>query len=1109
MPAAMPSEATHDAGRSGFGGIGKFLLTALAYTAAGLLALPLAIPPGYGSPLYPAAGIALASVLAYGWRMLGAVGLAAFCVNASLIAARGAQAWGAYAMPAVVGVAAVLQAGIGALLIRRFVGQPLSLTLPADVVRFMAACTASSVLSASLSTAALHGFGLLPAAGLPFAWGTWWVGDLTGLLIATPIALTLIGKPASAWLPRRLPVGLPLAFATGLLALGIVQVSRWNQERVQATFDHDASTASLSVVTQLQQPLQALEALRGVFAVNGRLSRSDMQTATRHWLGNGAIRAMGWSQRVAFQDIADFEAEAVADGLVGFRVVDRVAGMAAAAQASAWVPATAAASAAASAAWLAGSTPATRPVSSPVNGREVIAIRHIEPLRGNGAALGVNALSVPAAKNAILSAIDSGRPQASAAFQVSQQSADRQSPGIVVYQAVYDQAADSGSPATPAARRSRFLGVVFVTLAIDAQLAASDGALPAYLEPCLVDAGGGDAPPVRLAGSTGCDRLAAAFVHDRAFVYAGRPWSLRVQAAADAVPGADDRSTWIFATAGLLSASLLGAALLIVTGRTRRIESAVQERTAALHAEAGERQLAEAALRASERRLRDIVDNVPIGVVYSDLDGRVIQANAFLCELTGYAEDELAALPPEALTHPDDVAEDAALTAQLLAQEIPGYRRHKRWIARNGAVLRVQQTVSLLHDAQNRPWRIVGVVEDITEHLRLEDAERAREAAEASNRAKSEFLSRMSHELRTPLNAMLGFAQLLDIDQRYPLAPAQRPWVGQIQQAGWHLLEMINDVLDLSRIESGNLRLQTAPLDLGELVEASVALVAGAAAERGIRISDDLGGAPVGALGDATRVKQILTNLLSNAVKYNRDGGRVHVSSRSPAPNRVEISVTDTGLGMTAAQLGELFVPFNRLGRERTALQGTGIGLVISQRLAELMGGTIVVKSLPGEGSSFTLVLPKAIDPDTVRGELEAAEALPAEYHRRLVHYVEDNETNVEVMRGIVAQRPQVQLDVSGNGLDGLAAVRERRPHLLLLDMHLPDISGLELLRHLKAGADTADIPVVAVSADATSTQIEAALAAGAARYLTKPVTVTEMLVVIDDFLDRAVTDFG
>ena len=629
--------------------------------------------------------------------------------------------------------------------------------------------------------------------------------------------------------------------------------------------------------------------------------------------------------------------------------------------------------------------------------------------------------------------------QVTTGFRLAQQGDNNGGTGVVLYQAVYE-----GEAASMAQRRSAFRGLVFVALAMDRQLDNIAGKVPKYLDLCIVDANP-HAVSHRLAGRVGCDVAALPLLHEREFIFAGRPWNLRVSARPEDVPDAIDRSAWIFSAAGLLSAAMLGASLLITTGRTRRIESAVRDRTAALRAEVGERHAAEAALRTSEQRFRNILDNVPIGVVYTGLDGRMIQCNPRFCELTGYSEAQLADLMPAALTHAEDLSHDEMLAAQLVRGEIPIYRRHKRYVTRSGAAVWVRATVSLLRDPQNQPWRIVGVVEDITEHLRLEEAERAREAAEASNAAKSEFLSRMSHELRTPLNAMLGFAQLLEIDQRHPLAATQRPWVGQIQQAGWHLLEMINDVLDLSRIESGNLRLQIATVDLPEVVAATVALVSSDAARRDIRISQDLGPGTAGILGDATRVKQILINLLSNAVKYNADGGRVHIASRLTAPDRVEISVTDTGMGMTPEQMEELFKPFNRLGRERSALQGTGIGLVISRRLAELMGGSIGVKSFPGEGSSFTLRLPKSIDPDTVRSPFDALETMPAEYHRRIVHYVEDNETNVEVMRGILAQRPQVQMEVSVTGLDGLAAVRARRPHLILLDMHLPDISGLEL----------------------------------------------------------------
>jgi len=366
----------------------------------------------------------------------------------------------------------------------------------------------------------------------------------------------------------------------------------------------------------------------------------------------------------------------------------------------------------------------------------------------------------------------------------------------------------------------------------------------------------------------------------------------------------------------------------------------------------------------------------------------------------------------------------------------------------------------------------------------------------------------MSHELRTPLNAMLGFAQLLELDQRHPLADAQRPWVAQIQGAGWHLLEMINDVLDLSRIESGTLRLHPEPLELPPLFDSTRSMIDGEAQRRGITVTQQIDEGAALVLGDATRVKQILTNLLSNAVKYNNERGRIHVTASTCGVDQVEIAVTDTGLGMTAEQLAGLFQPFNRLGRERSVQEGTGIGLVISQRLAELMGGTLRARSTEGVGSSFIVTLPRVVDADTVRSDLDELYTTSSGYHTRIVHYVEDNETNVEVMRGILAQRQQVQLDVSVTGLDALAAIRQRRPDLILLDMHLPDIDGMELLRHLKSSAATIDIPVVVVSADALPARVEAALEAGARRYLTKPVSVAELLAAVDEALEKADTKY-
>ena len=686
--------------------------------------------------------------------------------------------------------------------------------------------------------------------------------------------------------------------------------------------------------------------MRGVATVSATLDRDSFRRATLPWTaGSESLAALGLSERIARSDVAAFEARERAAGATEMHVVER---------------------------WGSAGGP-------PTADDPLVVIRFIEPIDGNAPAIGLNARSVAGARAAIDSAARSGQPTASAGLTLAQGGR-----GVVVYQALYR------SDGVLADERERALrGVVFATLRPDRLLGTLRERLPATLGLCLIDKDATAGQRV-LAGPPSCDSATPELhSHEAAMAFAGRQWALRAQSA-PAVGSIGIGRTWPLALISLAGSALLGALLLTITGRARRIESAVAERTAELEqrtaefqAEAAQRLRTASALRDSQNRLRNILDHTPIGVAYTDTEGKIREANPHLRELLGRGSERLAGTPIAALLHPEDRAAEAQARARLLAGEVPMAHWHLRCISATGETVFTRASVSVLRGGQGEARRMVWVIENITEHLALEEAQRARKGAEAANRAKSEFLSRMSHELRTPLNALLGFTQLLELDRKQVLARHQLEWTAQMRQAGWHLLEMINDVLDLSRIESGHVELEPRALDLPELVESARTLLQHNADKRRVTIEVHLGLGARAAIGDATRVKQILTNLLSNAIKYNHEGGSVIVSSRLSQEGRVALDVIDTGPGMATPQLAQLFQPFNRLGREGGSIEGTGIGLVISLRLAELMGGALHAKSTVGMGSTFTLELPRAAVEATPSQLHDDVEVEPATYRRR------------------------------------------------------------------------------------------------------------------------------
>jgi signal transduction histidine kinase/CheY-like chemotaxis protein len=410
-----------------------------------------------------------------------------------------------------------------------------------------------------------------------------------------------------------------------------------------------------------------------------------------------------------------------------------------------------------------------------------------------------------------------------------------------------------------------------------------------------------------------------------------------------------------------------------------------------------------------------------------------------------------------------------------------------------------------------RRAHVLNLVEQRTAALRqsMGDLETARASAEAANQAKSEFLSRMSHELRTPLNAVLGFAQVLELGA---LTDAQQQSVLQITKGGQHLLELINDVLDISRIETGNLALSEEPVLVEDVVSDALELIEPLAAQRGIRCSSvGSEGASGYVLADRQRLKQVVLNLLGNAVKYNRPAGTVTISYEQCGADRLRIKVADTGPGIPADQRLRLFEPFDRLGADQTNVEGAGIGLALSRRLAEAMNGRVDIDPEDGPGATFWIELARTESPverhQRTAGKAPIARTQGApDQPGHTVLYVEDNLANVKLIEHVLDYRPDIHLITAMQGRLGIDLAHQHLPELILLDLHLPDIGGETVLAELRAHSDTVTTPIIVLTADATERQHARLMAAGATAYLTKPIDVRELLDLVDRHLTTAHT---
>jgi len=496
-----------------------------------------------------------------------------------------------------------------------------------------------------------------------------------------------------------------------------------------------------------------------------------------------------------------------------------------------------------------------------------------------------------------------------------------------------------------------------------------------------------------------------------------------------------------------------------------------------------------------------IFDASPDMLCLIDVKGRILRVSGAQEAILGYPAWELNGRPLLELVHPDDAPKVKSELDRIGRGEGKRFDVRYKLARADGMWTTVATRGRAVVDDNGEPIAIAAVSRDVTgDVLQEQKLLLAVAAAEQASQAKSEFLSRMSHELRTPLNSVLGFAQLLEMDE---LSQSQTEAVGHILRAGRHLLGLIDEVLDISRIETGHLEMSMEPVELRSLVADAIALTSPMADRAGVAVSVTGDLDPLACVyADRQRLLQVLLNLLSNAVKYNSIGGKVLVTCAALKEGHLGVAVSDTGIGIRQEDMAKLFEPFERLGADRVGIEGAGVGLTIAKNLVERMAGVLEVFSTVGEGSTFEVVLKEAPNQRNTKSAPDLGEPdVPAESRLVTVLLIEDNLANLTLIENLLTRRGSVRLLAAMHGTLGIDLARQHQPDLVMLDLHLPDQTGEQVLRTLQSDPATSQIPVVIVSADRSDEQERAMRNLGAVDYLVKPFDIKDLLGCVDSAL--------
>lgn len=981
-------------------------------------------------------------------------------------------------------LSSVLNAMLGAYLVRRVSGFPTRLDRPSNVISFLLlGGPVPALLSASIGTTTLFFAEQVSRAQLTMSWWSWWVGDTLGVFMLAPILLAFLAEPRREWHYRRWWITGPMLGCLVMVVMGFRGANAFELAAIHNELDKTAETISDDTQRSFSLYTETVTALQNFLTVHPQTTREEFsEFATESLREHRAIRALEWIPRITEAQRPNFIERAHRMGLTDFQITQR---------------------------------DDHGQITVAEQREEYCPVLYIEPFAENQAVAGFDMLMRPLRRTAMENAVARATIQATAPLQLIEE-VDRLS-GFMLIAPVFAP----GKPhSTFEERRENLLG--FVAGRFRARDVLEDSLDKETTQRMAVElnditslndwkllsaydmqSGTFPDPPVPAKAD------AYHLVKYRNLKFAGREYQIRLVPTAGYLAAARTYRVWVVPAAGVLLTGLLAAFLITITGSAVATEGIVQDRTRELRSamqqlsdEVDIRARAESALRSSEDRFRSLSSQAPIGIFQADALGQCTYINSAWLHIASQSTEEAMGTGWTRAVHPDDLKAISSHWQETAASRRQ-FHREFRIIRADHSVRWVRMRAIPMQQADGKANGFVGTIQDITEqHLAQQALQQAKEQSEAASRSKSEFLANMSHEIRTPMTAILGFTELLAIDDAEPDLRAS--WLSTIRRNGQHLLTILNDVLDISKIEAGKMTIEMVPVDPVQIVEDVASLLRPRAFGKQIRLRHHFDGPlPRTFPCDPLRLRQILLNLVGNAIKFTA-AGTVDVTARySEESSSIIFIVSDTGIGIAPHQIARLFDAFSQADSSTTRrFGGSGLGLMISRRFARMLGGEITVASEPGKGSIFTLILPTGpISPETLRDPrvISTPEPLaaisPTALDGMRVLLAEDGIDNQQLI-SFILRKAGARISIVQNGREAVDLISrgESDFDLVLMDMQMPDMDGYDATRLLKRNG--CRLPIVALTAHAMTEDRERCLAAGCDEYVSKPIDPRQLIEI-------------